>query len=436
MIPEILLTLLLVALNGFFVAAEFAIVKVRLSQIQVRAERSLTARIAARIVGNLDGYLAATQLGITLASLGLGWIGEDVVSKLMLAALHGLGLNLSDATAHSIAIPVAFVVITVMHIVFGELAPKTLAIRYPTATTLFTSALLRAFYVVFRPFIYVLNGLANFILKICGIIPVAHSEIHSEEELMLIIAESAEGGAIHASERELIQNVFDFDDRTVRQVLKPRNQISALNMGMPMEEAINYAIEEGYSRYPVYKDSMDHINGFVLTKDLLATLHHKQPTQLADLVRDVLFISSSKKISQVLRMFQQHKNQMAIVVNEFGGTVGLLTLEDIIEELVGDIQDEYDTEPPIVESIEGNKFRIHAQHAIDEINELLPMPFPESENYITLAGLVLEKSENIPEEGQEIIILPYKVRVIQITQNSPEILEAELIDDDEKVEEE
>jgi CBS domain containing-hemolysin-like protein len=203
-----------------------------------------------------------------------------------------------------------------------------------------------------------------------------------------------------------------------------------------MEEAINYVIEEGYSRYPVYKESMDHINGFVLTKDLLATLHHKQPTVLPDLVRDVLFISSSKKISQVLRMFQQHKNQMAIVVNEFGGTVGLLTLEDIIEELVGDIQDEYDTEPPIVEAIEENKFRIHAQHAIDEINEFLPKPFPESETYITLAGLILEKSENIPEEGQEIEILPYRVKVIQITQNSPEVLEVELISVEENNDEE
>jgi CBS domain containing-hemolysin-like protein len=157
---------------------------------------------------------------------------------------------------------------------------------------------------------------------------------------------------------------------------------------------------------------------------------------LTDLVRDVLFISSSKKISQVLRTFQQHKNQMAIVVNEFGGTVGLLTLEDIIEELVGDIQDEYDTEPPIVETIDENKFRIHAQHAIDEINEFLPKPFPESETYITLAGLILEKSENIPEEGQEIEILPYRVKVIQITQNSPEVLEVELISVEENNDEE
>lgn len=429
MIPEILLTLFLVALNGFFVAAEFAIVKVRLSQIQVRAERSFTARIATRIVGNLDGYLAATQLGITLASLGLGWIGEDVVTKLITAALLNLKITLSEAAIHSISVPVAFVFITVMHIVFGELAPKTLAIRFPTATTLYTSAPLRAFYTIFRPFIYILNGTANNMLKLFGIAPVGHSEIHSEEELMLIIAESAEGGAIHASERELIQNVFDFDDRTVRQVLKPRNQISALQDNMPLEEAINYAIEEGYSRYPIYRDNMDNIIGFVLTKDLLATLHHKQPTKLSDLVRDIIFISSSKKISQVLRMFQQQKNQMAIVVNEFGGTVGLLTLEDIIEELVGDIQDEYDTETPIVEPTEGGKFRIFAQNTIEEINELLPQPFPESENYITLAGLVLEKCETIPEEGQELEIPPYRIKVVQITQNSPEILEVALIPD-------
>jgi CBS domain containing-hemolysin-like protein len=368
-------------------------------------------------------------LGITLASLGLGWIGEDVVTKLILGAMHGLGVALSEDTAHRIAVPIAFAVITVLHIVFGELAPKTLAIRYPTTTTLYVSAPMKVFYFFFRPFIWLLNGFASLLLSAVGIKPAPHSEIHSEDELKLIIAESAEGGAIQASERELIQNVFDFDDRTVRQVLKPRTQISAIEIDTPIDEAIEYALQEGYSRYPVYDSSMDHVLGFILTKDLLATLRSDQPKpELRAMLRDLPFISSSKKISQVLRLFQQQKSQLAIVVNEFGGTVGLLTLEDIIEELVGDIQDETDLEPPAVEVVGDRMYKVLAQMPMDQINAYLPYPFPESDSYITLAGLIMEKSEVLPEEGQELKIHPYRLKILKLTQNSPDLLEVELVD--------
>jgi CBS domain containing-hemolysin-like protein len=351
------------------------------------------------------------------------------MTKLILMAMDGLNLQMSEELAHRIALPVAFSVITVLHIVFGELAPKSLAIRYPTSTTLYTSVPLKAFYFVFRPFIYILNGFANFILRLIGIQPVPHAEIHSEDELKLIIAESAEGGAIRPSERELIQNVFDFDDRTVRQVLKPRNQIAAINVAMSIDEAIDYAIQEGYSRYPVYEINMDNIIGFILTKDLLATLRRQdRQIELRSMLRELLFISSSKKISQVLRQFQEQKNQMAIVVNEFGGIVGLLTLEDIIEELVGDIQDETDTEMPIVEKVSDTVFRIQAQHPVDEINAFLPSPLPESETYVTLAGLIMEQSEELPEEGQELIIHPYQVRIVNLIQNSPAVIEVRVLD--------
>lgn len=435
--PDILLTIFLVLLNGFFVAAEFAIVKVRMSHIQMRSEDNFTARVAQSVLGNLDGYLAATQLGITLASLGLGWIGEDVVTKLILLAMQGLGINLEPETAQKLAIPVAFVTITVLHVVFGELAPKSIAIRYPTGTTLSVSVPMKVFYFVFRPFIYALNGFANLMLRLIGIEPVPHSEFHTEEELKLIIAESAEGGAILASERELIQNVFDFDDRTVRQVLKPRTQISALEINTPLHDAIDYAIAEGYSRFPVYENSLDNILGFVLVKDLLAQYRNPESHKtLRDMLRDISFISSSKKISQVLRLFQKSKTQIGIVVNEFGGTVGLITLEDILEELVGEIQDETDTELPIVEETSENVFRIFAQNPLDEINYFLPQPFPESQNYITLAGLILEYAETIPEDGQELDIPPFHVKVIQMLQNSPELIEATLLPPDEQDEQE
>ncbi len=426
MLLNIFLTFFLVFLNGFFVAAEFAIVKVRLSQIQVKAGSSFSARVAESVVSNLDGYLAATQLGITLASLGLGWIGEGVVSEIIIASMNGLGLAVTDETAHAWALPISFVLITVLHIVFGELAPKSLAIRYPTRTTMALAGPLKVFYLVFRPFIWALNGFANFILKTIGIQPAGHSEIHSEEELKLIVAESAEGGAIENSERELIQNVFDFDDRMVRQSLKPRNQISAISVNMPLPEAARKALDEGYSRYPVYEESMDKIIGFILTKDLLDILLHKPDKGMRDILRPMLFIPSNKKLAQVLQTFQKEHTQIAIVVNEFGGTVGILTLEDILEELVGEIQDEYDVELPIVEKIGEQTFRIQAQNPVDEINDFLPVPFQEGKTYITLAGLILESSDAIPKEEETLTIGSYQIKILKMNQSSPEIIEVTL----------
>lgn len=425
MLGYVLLTLFLVFLNGFFVAAEFAIVKVRASQIQVRAEQNFSARIANSVISNLDAYLAATQLGITLASLGLGWIGEGVVSEIILAIMHGLGLEISEAAAHQIALPLSFALITILHIVFGELAPKSLAIRFPTNTTLWTAAPLQLFYFIFRPFIWLLNGIANAFLKLIGIEPVPHAEVHSEDELKLIIAESAEGGAIRASERELIQNVFDFDDRLVRQVLKPRTQITSMEASMPIREAIDIALQEGYSRYPVYEDNIDNIIGFVTTKDLLASEYREERKGIKELVRPVIFTTSSRKIGPLLRQMQRERAQLAVIVNEFGGTVGLVTMEDILEELVGEIQDEYDTEFPIVEEIGEKKFRVFAQNPVDQINEYLPEPLPVSNEYVTLSGLILKVSEEFPKEGHALTIGNYAVRVTRIFHTSPEEVELE-----------
>ncbi len=260
MLLDFLITGLLVVLNGFFVAAEFAIVKVRSSQIAIQ-EGTVSKRAAQLIINNLDGFLAATQLGITLASLGLGWIGEDVVSQLVLSVMKSLNLDIDEALAHKIALPTAFAVLTIMHIVFGELAPKSMAIRYPTQTTLWLSVPLRIFYFIFRPFIRLLNGFANLVLRLFGIKPISEHEIHSEEELKLIIAESEEGGAIESSERELIQNVFDFDNRVVKQIMVPRAKVSGISVTNTLEETVNLVFREGYSRYPVYDKSLDEIVG-------------------------------------------------------------------------------------------------------------------------------------------------------------------------------
>ncbi len=428
MVADILITILLVLLNGFFVAAEFAIVKVRMSQLQVRSSSSFAARIAESMVANLDGYLAATQLGITLASLGLGWIGESVVSKIIIQAMEMFNMQVEEQLAHKIALPIAFATITVLHIVFGELAPKSLAIRHPIKTTLAVAAPLRIFHLVFRPFIFVLNNFANFILKLIGIKPILeHEGIHSEEELKLIIAESAEGGAIEDSERELIQNVFDFDDRFVWQILRPRTQIAAIEVDTTLEEAIEFAIQEGYSRYPLYDDTIDHIIGFVHSKDLLLLSRKEKDKSIREIMRPVLYVSSNKKVLQLLRLMQKERSQLAIAVNEFGGTVGLVTLEDIIEELVGEIQDEYDTETPIVEQVDIATYKIQAQNPLDEINEFLPEPFPESEEYHTMSGLLQQVADEIPEEGETITVGNYEITVLKMFQASPELVLAKYL---------
>jgi len=427
MIVDIFITIFLVFLNGFFVAAEFAIVKVRLSQIQVRAQGNVMARVAESVVSNLDSYLAATQLGITLASLGLGWIGEPVVGAIVQKVMEWMGMQPDPELAHRISLPIAFATITVLHIVFGELAPKSLAIRFPTRTTLWVAVPLKAFYFIFRPFIWMLNGLANFILKIIGIQPVPHADIHSEEELKMIISESAEGGAIQASERELIQNVFDFDERLVKQIFTPRTQIVGMEADTSLQEAISFALKEGYSRYPIYEDSLDQIIGFVHAKDLLMAAMEKNGRSLRELMRPVLYVHLNKKIIHLLRQFQKERRQLAVVANEFGGTVGLVTMEDIVEELVGEIQDEHDQKLPPMAKIGENSWRILAQTNLERINEGLPEHFPLDDDYETLAGLVLKTLDSIPEVGSLIQIGGYEIKVLKMYKTSPEIVEATLL---------
>ncbi|WP_143306328.1 hemolysin family protein [Chitinophaga vietnamensis] len=422
MFLQVLGTIILVLLNGFFVAAEFAIVKVRSSQINSKggAASKRATKAAKHVLGNLDGYLAATQLGITLASLGLGWVGEAVVSTLMLNVMGALNLPINAATAHAIALPVAFFVITVLHIVFGELAPKSVAIRKPLPTTLIVAAPLRVIFVIFRPFIWMLNGLANSILRFVGITPAGESEIHSEEELKLIISESQEGGAIAETERELIQNVFEFDDSRVKEILTHRKDISALDISLPFDQLVNQVITDGYSRYPVYNNSLDELKGVIYTKDLVKGVHENKLKDIREILKPVFYVPDSMKIKDLLRTFQGQRLQMAVVTNEFGDTEGIVTMEDILEELVGDIQDEHDHEAPIVEQQDERTFIVNAHEQLADINELLPVPLPESEHYETLSGLINYIHGNIPREGEIVKLDDYDVLILKMFRSSVE----------------
>lgn len=428
MLGEILLTILLVGLNGFFVAAEFAIVKVRASQIEVKINSgSSRAKIAKSVLENMDSYISATQLGITLASLGLGWIGESVVSQIIMEAFHTFGIAISPETLHSISFPIAFVFITILHIIFGELIPKALAISYSLETSLSVSIPIKIFHTIFKPFIWLLNGSANFLLRLVGVKLVIGHDIHSEEELKVLLTESEEGGAIKQSEHELIQNVFDFDDRIVKQILVPRTKIAAIDIDLSDKEIIDRVIEEGYSRLPVYKDSLDNIIGLIYSKDLLKFIKQKD-FNLRNIIRPAYFIPTSKKISDLLREFQRQHIQVAIATNESGGTVGMVTMEDIIEELVGEIQDEHDEEKPLVEKKSETEFIVNASIAIVDVNEFLPITLPESPHYDTISGLVNQIFERIPAVNEQKEYGGYEITVLKRHKHSVETVRLKVLE--------
>lgn len=426
---SLLLTLLLVFLNGFFVAAEFAIVKVRPSQINTKKGTSKRLQKTTHsILHHLDSNLAATQLGITLASLGLGWVGEGVIAQLLRDLLTSLDLNLSNTSIHAISIPLAFIAITFMHIIFGELAPKSIAIRNPVGTTLFIAFPLKIFHLICKPFIWVLNGTANLLLKGIGLHPVSEGEVFSEEELKLIITESEEEGSIEETERNLIYKVFDFDEREVGDILVPRVDLIAIGSSISLDEAVDYILEYGYSRYPVYDQTPDQITGMIYAKDLLKAIRQKEQASWTKYVRPPLYVPQNKKIKDLLKEMQSEKIQMAFVVNEYGGLIGLVTIEDILEELVGEIQDEYDNEEPPVIKQEDTTYRIDGQKPISDINKYLPFDLPESDQYNTISGLALQHFGDFPKEGAHFLCHPYDIKIIKTNGRVAKTVLAKLID--------
>lgn len=426
---SLFLTLFLVFLNGFFVAAEFALVKVRASQIEIKAKTgSRVAKIAKHMTQHLDGYLAATQLGITLASLGLGWVGEAVMTDIVSRFFTFIQVDMSTAVATNIGHVLAFAIITVMHIVFGELAPKSMAIQRPIGTTMGIAVPLHFFYLVFRPFIWLLNGFANFILKVLGIAAASgHEAHHSSEELQYLLDQGKESGALETNEHELIKNVFDFNERVVKNIMVPRTKISAVELNTPHKEVLEVIIQEGYSRIPVYDDTIDKIVGIVHAKDILPLLAENKECVLKDIIRKPYFIPETKKINDLLSELQLKRIQIAIVLDEFGGTAGMVTLEDIVEELVGEIQDEYDEEKPIVEKLSDNEFIIDATASIYDVNEYLPHDLPEDGDYDTVAGLVSEIFGKIPDVGEISDFNGYTITILKKADQNVESVKLELV---------
>lgn len=425
-------TIFLVLLNGFFVAAEFAMVRVRGSQIEIKAKGgSGVAKVARGILHNLDGYLAATQLGITIASLALGVVGEEVATNLVIRGFLSVGITLSQGYITFSHI-LAFSFITIMHIVFGELAPKSLAIQKSVRTVLAISLPLRFFFVVFRPFIWVLNNFANFILKLLGISSVEGSETHhSSEELQYLLEQGKETGAIDSNEHELIQNVFDFNERVVKNIMVPRTKISGLDVASTKEELLDMIINEGYSRMPVFDDVIDKIIGIVHAKDILPLLARNDEIVLKDIIRKPYFIPETKKINDLMAEMKLKRIQIAIVLDEFGGTAGMVTLEDIVEELVGDIQDEYDEEKPIVEKVNEREFIVNALASIYDVNEHLPHDLPEDGDFDTVSGWIGDIFGKIPDVGEQRESNGYNITVLKKFDQNIESVKLELLINEE-----
>jgi CBS domain containing-hemolysin-like protein len=430
---NILWTLLLVVANGFFVAAEFALVKVRTSQIELRAqEGNRFAKITLRLLHKLDAFLSATQLGITLASLALGWIGEEVVAELVIATLHSLGYDLTAAAAHSISVPVSFALITLLHIVLGELVPKSLAIQRSETVSMVVAGPLQAFYYATFPIIWVMNKLSNAILRLVGIQPASEHEVHTAEELRLLIDQSKQSGEIQESQHELIENVFQFNDRMVKQIMVPRTRISAIDVNCSEEEIVEAAFNEGFSRIPVYEDNIDNIVGILYVKDLFSLIRRGEPIHIAQIMRPAFFVPETKKINRLLRQFQRKHLHMAIVSDEFGGVSGIVTIEDIMEELVGEIQDEYDNEVPVVEKMSELEYRVAASTAINDANEFLPFPLPEGDDYETVGGLVNVIYGAIPEIGDVAVFENYEFRILNRSRRAVELVQLRVLEPAER----
>ena len=411
---SLFLAILLVLLNAFFVMAEFAIVKARTTKVQeLVREGAWGASATQAAVENLDAYLSATQLGITLASLGLGWVGEPAFAHLIAPLLGAVGIW-SPSVVHSVSLTVAFALITFLHVVLGELAPKSIAIQRPEGVALAVTPLLAAFYRVFYPALWLLNVSSNTLLRLLGITPASEAELaHSEGELRLLLAESHRIGNLSASKRRLLENVFDYTRRCAKHIMVPRAEIVYLSLLRPLAENLETIRQSQHTRYPLCESDIDHVVGMIHAKDLFQPAEGIRDTaDLFRVKRGILFVPETRSLDLLQRDFQQRRVHMAVVVDEYGGTSGLVTLEDILEEIVGEIQDEFDAEPPKME-VTPEGYVVDGLVLIEDVGKRLGVSLPKHESN-TLGGLVIARLGRIAKLGDLVTLDGYKVKVIEM----------------------
>jgi CBS domain containing-hemolysin-like protein len=414
----LLAALLLVALNGLFVAAEFAFVSIRSSRVEgMVQEGKMSAGLIKEATGKLDAYLAVCQLGITVASLGLGALGEPAIAVLIEPLLDPL---LSEGLIHTVAFAIAFGIITFLHVVFGELASKSIAIAKPEGSSQFVAPFMKFFYVLFYPFTVVFNGTANLFVRAFGIPPASETEdTHSEEELRMLVGQSTRQGFLEEDEEARVKAVFELDETVAREIMIPRPDVVMLPADMPLRELVSFAAAENHTRYPLYEgESPDRIIGAVHVKDILRTVESEGGLDAhiaaRDIKRDVLVVPENRLADDILEDFQEQETQMAIVIDEWGSFEGVITLEDITKVIFGEIRDEFDeAQPPAVRKLGDGSYAVDGSTSIGVVNDALDSKFT-SEDFETIGGLVLGQLGRPPEVGDELDLDGYDLRVDEV----------------------
>jgi len=411
----VLIALGLVALNAFFVLSEFALVKVRRTRLQELADNGhRNAEVALDVTADIDRYLSATQLGITMASLGLGWLGEPAIARLISPVFINVA-GWSPVYTHTIAGIIAFALITLLHIVLGELVPKSIAIQKAEQTALFTAGPLKLFFRVFYPIIWLFNELSRLILGTFNIKPANEADLaHTEEELRMLVSASQEHGFLDMVEGNLLNKVFTFSDRVAREIMVPRQDIITLYTDDTYEDVLNMVRQHGHTRYPLCETDKDHVIGLIHVRDIFKLSGNPPGKRITEIKRDILIVPEGMLISDLLQKMRQSRTHMAIVADEFGGTAGLVTMEDILEELVGEIHDEFDVAPPEITIIEEGEYEVSGRVLLEELEELLDIDFGENDEVDTIGGLMFTILGRRPEVGDHIELGCYRFEISEV----------------------
>lgn len=399
----VILAAVFIFLNGFFVLSEFSIVKVRKSRLEELVKDKVpNAKLAYKMSNSLDTYLSATQLGITLSSLALGWIGEPAVANLIEAPLKTY-FGIDGVAVHTIAFIIAFTLITLLHVVLGELVPKSVAIAKAEKSVLFIAKPLYMFWVIFFPVVRTFDFIASLSLKAIGIKPAKDSELaHSEEEIKIIVGESLKGGVLDSMESEIIKNAVDFSDTVAKEIMTPRKDMVCLNKQKSFEENMKVIEESKYTRFPYVDGSKDIVLGMIHIRDILQNNLRDIGTNLDKIVRKFIIVPENSSISKILVMMNKDRISAALVVDEYGGTAGLLTMEDIIEEILGDINDEHDDKSQDYKKLSDDVFEFNGRFEIEAVEEIMDISFDEETEQLTIGGYVFNLFERLPIVGDKI----------------------------------
>jgi len=416
---ELLGVAALILLNAFFVAGEYGLVTARKTRIRELEEQgNRRARAVLTIVSDPPRFIAAMQLGVTGASLGIGALGEQALAKVF-----------DPILASALAFTLAFLIITFLHVVVGELVPKGIALGHSETVALAVSAPVRGFFIAFRPLIWVLQRSTEILLRALGLQPPGGElEVYSEAEIKMLVSQSREGGQIEQQEQEMLYKVFDFADKEVSAVMVPRPEVVALSVELPPEEALAAMIESPYTRYPVYRETLDQVIGILHVRDLFSAIVDRgiSGVELATMVRPAHIVPETKDLAALLSEFRRDNQHMAIVVDEYGDLEGIVTLEDLLEEIVGEIEDEFDLPDESVERLPDGRMRIDGTFPIDDFNEQFHRELP-IEDYHTVGGFVFGLLGRAPERGDEVEYDGTRFKVIDVEGSRIERLEVELV---------